>query len=221
MIIDKRIRTSLLAIAADLSLTFVKLLLAVVTGSSVILADAFHSLTDLLVSLVLLSSIVVKISQERRNSQLGIAVAHRLESCLSILVAVVILYLPFEIINEAQQEKEAISNIWLGIIGMTAVISVVAYMSHLKICTGRDTSSPALEADGYHSLVDVFTSIAVLLSLVCHVFGVYLDSAIAIIIAMVIGFSGVQLLLAAVKDFINSEALAKTVAKSECSQSTV
>lgn len=214
MNIDKRIRTSLLAISADLLLTFVKTLLAIFTGSSVILADAFHSLTDLLVSLVLLSSIVVKVFQEKKNNQSGIIFAHQLESALSILVALIILYLPFEILSEVQNKREALSNVWLGIIGMSLVIVVVAYMSRLKICTGRDTGSPALEADGYHSLVDVFTSIAVLFSLLGYIVGIHLDGFVAIVIAIIIGFSGMQLLLSGIRDFISNKSTTKSIPES-------
>ena len=53
------VRASFIAIGADLFLIFLKYLLSNITGSTVLLADAWHSGGDLAVTLMVLTSIVV------------------------------------------------------------------------------------------------------------------------------------------------------------------
>jgi len=82
MFADRRIRTSLIAIGADLFLTALKLGLALATGSAALLADAYHSGTDLVVSLVLLGSLVIRHRQERKSDAQGSERARKLECFL-------------------------------------------------------------------------------------------------------------------------------------------
>ncbi|MFC3120335.1 cation diffusion facilitator family transporter [Agaribacter flavus] len=203
MIQDRRIKTSLVAICADLVLTAIKAFLAVLTGSAALLADAYHSATDFIVSLILLCGLVIRHGQEKSNNAKGIERARRLESVLAIFVAVIILYVPVEIVQTINANtKESLDNIWFGILGMLVVIALVFFMAKLKTHVGKETDSPALEADGYHSLVDLFSSIAVLISLIGFMIGIDLDDIVAILIAVMIGFSGLELLASGVRSLV-------------------
>ncbi|WP_284215811.1 cation diffusion facilitator family transporter [Agaribacter marinus] len=203
MINDRRIKTSLIAIGADIVLTVIKFALALVTGSAALLADAYHSATDFIVSLILLCGIVVRRQQEKKNSEQGIRLARRIESMLAIAVALIILYVPVEIVRAIRgNEAQILENVWVGIAGMLVVIALVFFMAKLKTYVGKETDSPALEADGYHSLVDLFSSFAVLFSLVGFMVGIYLDNVIAILIAVMIGLSGIELLMSGIRSLV-------------------
>jgi len=203
MIQDRRIRTSLVAIGADVLLTAIKAVLAILTGSAALLADAYHSATDFIVSLILLCGIWIRQRQEKKQSENGIKMARRIESLLAIFVALIILYVPIEIVQEIQNNQvDNIENLWLGIAGMLVVIAIVFFMARLKTHVGKETDSIALEADGYHSLVDLFSSFAVLLSLVGFMVGIYLDNIVALLIAVMIGLSGLELLASGFRSLI-------------------
>ena len=200
MFADRRIRTSLIAIGADLFLTALKLGLALATGSAALLADAYHSGTDLVVSLVLLGSLVIRHRQERKADARGSERARKLECVLAILVALLILYVPIEILLEVRgREQSEIQHLWLGIGGVLVIIALVFFMARLKQRVGQDTDSPALEADGYHSQVDLFSSLAVLVSLMGTLVGLYLDEIVALIIALLIGVAGIELLISGLR----------------------
>ncbi len=203
MIQDRRIRTSLVAIFADIVLTAIKFILAIFTGSAALLADAYHSATDFIVSLILLGGIVIRQRQEHKRNEQGIKLARRLESILAILVALIILYVPVEILQQVREsEGHQIENVWLGIFGMLLVIAIVFFMARLKTYVGKETDSIALEADGYHSMVDLFSSFAVLVSLIGFMMGIYLDNIVALLIAVMIAVSGLELLLSGFKSLI-------------------
>ena len=208
MINDRRIKTSLLAILTDIILTAMKASLAVVSGSAALLADAYHSATDLIVSIILLVGIVIRNKQESKGDEQGIFKARRLESWLAILVACIILYVPFEIVQEIKDKPvETLENLWIAIVGTLLIIAMVFFISRLKTHVGKQTDSPALEADGYHSMVDVFTSIAVLLSLVGYMVGVYLDDIVAVLIAVMIAVSGIELLVSGFRSLVRGTEL--------------
>ncbi|EIJ33587.1 protease modulator HflK family protein [Thiothrix nivea] len=200
---DRRIRTSLLAILADALLVVIKMATAWATGSAALLADAYHSITDFAVSTILLVGLVTRHRQERTGNPAAIARAYRFEAILAILVALLILYVPVEIVREVQgRSPEELKNLWVGIAGVLLSIAIAWFMARLKTWVGRDTDSPALEADGYHSQMDVFSSIAVLVSLVGMMIGIYLDEIVAVIIAVMVGVAGVELLVAGFRSLL-------------------
>ena len=132
MLSDRRIRTSLIAIGADLLLTGAKVGLALLTGSAALRADAYHSGTDLVVSLVLLVSLIIRFRQERKGAQAG-QKARMLESLLAIAVALLILYIPVEILLELNaRSAEDVRFLWAGILGVLVILALVHFMARLK-----------------------------------------------------------------------------------------
>lgn len=199
MLSDRRIRTSLIAIGADLLLTGAKVGLALLTGSAALLADAYHSGTDLVVSLVLLVSLIIRFRQERKGAQAG-QKARMLESLLAIAVALLILYIPVEILLELNaRSAEDVRFLWAGILGVLVILALVHFMARLKTYVGQETDSPALEADGYHSKIDLFTTLAVLASLVGLLVGINIDEPVALIIALLIAVAGIELLVSGIQ----------------------
>lgn len=208
MFSDRRIRTSLIAIVADLILTAIKLVTSWITGSTALLADAYHSLSDILVSLTLLCGICIRVSVEKGRLSISEEKAHQLESILAIIMSCLILYVPVEIIQEIKsQEAEDLQHLWVGIVGILLCIAIAWLMSRLKTWVGKETNSMALVADGYHSQLDVFSSIAVLLSLIGTMIGIYLDEIVAVIIAVMVTIAGLELLISGIKSLLTGAEL--------------
>ncbi|MBX2858098.1 MAG: cation diffusion facilitator family transporter [Cellvibrionaceae bacterium] len=208
MLSDRRIRTSLLAIATDLTLATIKLLLAIYTGSAALRADALHSATDLFVSIILLVGIALKLQQEKSQNPSEKPWGHIIEASLAVFVALIILYVPYDIIsNIGQHNTQPIKHLAVGIFGTLAVIFIVLFIARLKLYVARQTDSIALEADAYHSMVDVFTSIAVLVSLLGFMVGIELDNTVAVVIAIMITVTGLELLVSGIKSLIQKTAL--------------
>ena len=63
---DRRLHTFLISIGTDIFLTSVKGILFFYTGSVAIFADAYHSFSDLIVSLTVLTGIALRLRQERK-----------------------------------------------------------------------------------------------------------------------------------------------------------
>lgn len=219
---DRRIRTSLIGIVADIVLISIKGTLAAFTGSQALAADALHSLTDLFISFSVLSGILIRRWRERSADGLEeVAAAEQvseaaveskeieeeeapkksrsprgswIEALVAYIVSLFILYMPYEILTGIGEKKNVyIQNVWWAILGTIACIAIAYYISRFKIMVGRESDSLSLEADGQHSRMDMYTSFAVLFSIVGQMIGIRLDPIVAVIIAVLIAITGLHL----------------------------
>jgi membrane protease subunit HflK len=241
--LDRRVRTSLISIGTDFFLTSLKGILAVFTGSVAILADAYHSFSDLIVSATVLTGILLRQRQERRAKGLATgsippdadtggvpdpegssasesAPGYWIESVVALFVAVVILYTAYQVVSKViVGPPDQIGNIWVAMVGITACVAIAYLISRFKLMVGRETDSPALLADGYHSRMDMFTSIAVLLSLMGQWIGIGLERIVAVLIAVMIAINGLHLLISSVvslfrKTQVDAKGLWETISSS-------
>ncbi len=226
---NKRIKASLISISTDIFLIATKSTLAALSGSAALLADAYHSLSDLFVSLAVLSGSAFRSWMEKREllqstqaesaenenslelQEVSPAKAEEdedsppakpgywVEAGITYIISLIILYLPYEIISGiSKQKKYDLEYTWLAIIGVIACIVITYFISRYKLLAGREVDSPALVADGYHSRMDMFTSVAVLFSMLGQIIGIKLDPLVAVVIAVMIGIVGLELFITSV-----------------------
>lgn len=206
---DRRVRTCLASIGTDIFLISLKGTLAVFTGSLAILADAYHSFSDLIVSCTVLTGVLFRRRQERKAGETRpptttseAAPGYWIESLVALFVALVILYTAYQVFSKVIiSPPDQIRNIWLAVVSITACAAIAYLISRFKIMVGRETDSPALVADGYHSRMDMFTSIAVVLSLMGQWIGIKLDPMVAVLIAVIIAITGINLFISSFVGF--------------------
>ncbi|USD67138.1 cation transporter [Vibrio sp. SCSIO 43136] len=203
MFTDRRIRTSTTALVFDLALTGFRIGLAWLTASMALTADALHSITDALVSFALLLSMIYRFKQEQTGCEVRIHRAKKAEAIAVVFVALMILAVPFEIYQQTQSmQSMQINNAWWGIAGIGVVMLVLLFIAKLKMLVGIETDSEALKADSQHTKVDLLTSAAVLLSLVGSLVGFNIDQYVALLIAVMIFYAGIELLNGGVRTFL-------------------
>ncbi len=238
---NRKIKASLISICSDVLMISIKAVLASLSGSAALLADAYHSLSDLFVSISVLTGAASRSYVEKRaeacaqsQTETGTQTAteetgseqsaatdeaqsesarknapgYWIEAGIAYIISLVILYLPVEIISGlADSGSYEIRNTWIAVIGVVLCIIIAYFLSRFKIQVGAETDSPALAADGYHTRMDMFSSIAVLFSLMGHQIGIRLDPLVAIIIAVLIGITGLELFITSVMGFVQKTSL--------------
>jgi membrane protease subunit HflK len=215
MKLDRRVRTSLISICTDILLISIKGVTAFLTGSFAILADALHSFSDLIVSCTVLTSILLRKLRERKagvtlqeststpeTEKKQAVPGYWIESLVALFVSLVILYTAYGIVSKVMAAPaDQIRNLWIGVIGVTLCIGIAYFISRFKIMVGRETDSPALVADGFHSRMDMFTSIAVVLSIMGQGIGIPLDRIVAVVIAVLVAMIGLNLFISSIVGF--------------------
>ena len=181
--------TILITIVVNLGLIGLKFLLAAVSGSLSLRASAWHSFSDVFVSGIVLAGLL----HARRNH--ATQSANRIEHGVSLLVALFIWYIGFDIFRTALsgEEPELQHVFWVALAALLT-IALSYFMARYKTYVGRATNSPSLVADGYHSLMDMYSSIVVVASLFGYAIGFRsLDKVAAVVIVLFIAYAGYEI----------------------------
>lgn len=182
--------TILITIVVNLGLIGLKFLLAGVSGSLSLRASAWHSFSDVFVSGIVLAGLV----HARRNHATAQGVS-RIEHGVSLLVALFILYIGFDIFRAALSGAEPeLQNVFWVALAALLTIALSYFMARYKTYVGQATNSPSLVADGYHSLMDMYSSIVVVAGLFGYAIGFRsLDKVAAVVVVLFIAYAGYEI----------------------------
>jgi membrane protease subunit HflK len=196
--IDRKSIAALISVGINVFLALLKALLAIFSGSLALLADAYHSGSDIFVSLLVFLGIKVPkrdtIAPSRRAS---------IENIISVVISLFILYAAYTVFKTAAVgQRIAIRILPVAIFGTFLSIIITYFLARYKIYVGKATNSPSLIADGYHSRADMYSSIAVLIGLVGYLIGLLIDALAAIVVALFIVFTGIEILQSGVRALV-------------------
>lgn len=201
---------ALYSMLVNLSLLGAKLLLATLTGSLALRADAVHTMADVLASGAILLGL--KISERKSESfPLGL---YKVENLAAIAISFLLFLTAYEIILEAALGAEqAAPYQGYALLAVAAIIPLPYIFGSYQIRVGRQTGSPSLIADGVQHRADVLTSSLVFLALAAQNIGFPLDRLAAAIIALVIVKEGWHILVDGMRVLLDASVDAKTLEK--------
>jgi membrane protease subunit HflK len=176
-------KTILIAIVANLVLIVLRFFLANISGSLGLKANAWHSFADVFVSsVVFLGLVFSRLSANKLKTSM-----EKAEHILAIIVSLFIFYMGVEILSDAlSNETTELRSVPFVAAGAFIGILINYFMARYKIFVGEQTNSQSLIADGYHSKMDMYCSIAVLIGLLGSLFGMPSLDKISAVIAMVL-----------------------------------
>ncbi len=190
-------RWALGSLFLNLFLSVIKLIFALLTGSLALMAEAIHSFSDLVASVI--SLISVKLSA-KKSSEFPYGL-YKIENIASIIISFFLFFASYEIIREAffSKEPQEIKHTEVAIAVMVvAMLSTLIY-SRLEIKAAKKLNSPALLADAQHIWADFLSSLIVIVGLVGVYLGYPLDKYAAAIVALFILHSGWEILTSGIK----------------------
>jgi membrane protease subunit HflK len=192
---ERKERTLLITLIANIILIALRFFLADVSGSIGLQANAWHSFADVFVSaVVFLGLFISRIGAVKLKRAVG-----KIENVLALFVSVFIFYMGIEILFEALN-NEGTELKYVPFVAAGAFIGIIInyFMARYKIYVGEASGSQSLIADGYHSKMDMYCSIAVLIGLLGSLFGMNSLDKISAIVAMVL------IIMAGYEIFINN-----------------
>jgi len=181
-------RASAIAVAANILLILLKVVVGVLGGSISIIAQAIDSLLDLLASLITFFSLRFASKPPDREHPFGHGKAESIsgvaQGALIFAAAAFILYQSVT----RMMSSAAVGYVTAGIGVMAACIVVDIILSRYLARVARETDSVALEAYARNITTDIYTMSGVLIGLVVvHLTGLnILDPIIAIAVALLI-----------------------------------
>lgn len=153
------------------------------------LSDRGYSETDTMLSDPIYAGqirIIPRDQLEDGTEKLRLA-SKKLEHLLAIFVSVFIFIMGIEILSDALSGEQTELK-YVPFVAAAAFVGVAInyFMARYKIYVGEQTGSSSLIADGYHSKMDMYCSIAVLVGIVGSLFGMPDLDKISAVVAMVL-----------------------------------
>lgn len=188
----------------NFGLTIYKGLLGIVSGSAALIADAFHSLADVVCSIVTMISMKISARPENEDYQYGYGKIQYFSTAVVGTVLIMgALFLFFEslilILKGNAQAPHAVAA-WGAIIS----IAVNEFMYRYQMCVAMENNSPAIRADALDNRSDALSSIGVLFGIVGAVIGFpFLDPLAAMFVAFLVLKIGLELVQDALKGLMD------------------
>jgi cation diffusion facilitator family transporter len=157
---------ALSSVAASIGLTIVKIIIALLTGSISILADAAHSGLDLVASLLTFLAVRVADRPADATHHYGHGKVENLSAFIEAgLLFLTALWVIYEAIHRLiSHESNVDANIWAFVV-MSIAIVVDFARSRALLRVARKLGSQALEADALNFKTDIWSSSFVLVGL--------------------------------------------------------
>jgi cation diffusion facilitator family transporter len=189
----KKIRSiTLWGVLANIFLIAIKVFSGVLIKSSALIADGFHSLSDLATDFVVLAGIRLSNRPPDEAHPYG---HKRFETLATQIVGLILLVVGFGFIWKASQaifqgEENFPGGMMLVVAGVSIVVKEILFVLTRRI--SKETHSTALYANAWHHRSDSLSSGAVLLGAMASLLGWgYADQVATIVVGlMIIGVAG-------------------------------
>jgi len=193
-------KAAILSIAVNILLVALKYALAFVSGSIALIADAWHSLSDVFVSALVLAGV--------RISKKGLRVAAIVENAVALAISVLILIAAVVLVVKSlkPQPEEGIKFLPVVLVGTVICAAISRLIGQYKVKVGTEENSPSLKADGHHSLMDFYTTAVVAVGLLGQTIGLKLDSVAAVIVVLFVVRVGLEITVIAIRGLVQEYA---------------
>jgi len=189
-----------LNLLGNIGLLLIKLLGGIFGHSEALIADAVHSLSDVIVSVMLIVGLKVSAAPPDDDHHWGHGhvefIVAIVIGTLLVCAAITIVIVALTSIVEDVTHAPGLLAVWAGCIAV--VVCEILYRH--GICVGEQMNSPAMIANAREKRSDAFSSIAALTG----VFGArmgfgFLDPAAAVVVAFMIARFGIETLVSGVR----------------------
>jgi cation diffusion facilitator family transporter len=182
-----------------------QILFGIIGHSQALLADGFHTLSDLLSDFIVLFA--VKQSSQKADAEHPYGHG-RIETLATVALGLLLLlaglgigYRGFLSIISNEQAKPELITLFFAFLA----IGSKEFLYRYTLKAARQTHSSMLESNAWHHRSDALSSIVVVVGISTQIIGVpYMDAAAAIIVAIMIVLMGFRLTQAAFKELIDT-----------------
>ena len=191
------------SIVVNLILFAAKGSLGLITGSVSLIADAFHSLSDVSTSVVVLTSFHIA----RKPSDASHPFGHgRMETIATVIIAVLLIVTGVELFKEGIQRiwhPRPFDAPWIVIVIIALTVAVKEALALFSRELGRIIDSASLEADFWHHRTDAISSVLVILAFIGQRLNIsFLDGLFGVAVAGMIAFTGWRIAKKGVDDLL-------------------
>lgn len=198
------------SIIGNIILAAIKMVFGIMLNSISMLADAVHTASDVLTSLVVILGFKMSSIPADQKHPHGHG---RIEFIATLLIALMLLAVGVKFGYDSYQRylvNTPVSGSYLVVIFMIAAALFKELMSRFSIELGNRIDSPALIADAWHHRTDAIASFLVALAILASQFGYYrVDAILGFAVSVLIIWTGIEIFL---------DSCSKIIGESDASQ---
>jgi cation diffusion facilitator family transporter len=183
-----------LSIVINVLLFGLKYWAGIVTHSVAIIADAWHSLSDSLSSIVLLVGVKAAIKPADKKHPFGHG---RAELIASVIIGVLLAIVGFNFFTEAiskLSKREAADFGTLAVVVVAVSVVLKEGIAQFSFWASRQTGSQVLRADGWHHRSDAISSLVILAGIFLGKYFWWIDGVLGILISILILYAAYDIL---------------------------
>jgi len=194
-----------LSIVINIVLFILKYWAGVVTGSVAIIADAWHTLSDSISSIVVLVGAKMADKPADKEHPFGHG---RAELIASIIIGMLLAVIAFNFVLESIDKLQNHESVKFGRIAIIAtVVSIVAKeaIAQFAFWAGKKTNSNTLKADGWHHRSDAISSVIILAGIFLGPYFWWIDGVLGLIVAALIFYAAYEIISDASNPLLGEE----------------
>lgn len=188
------LREGWISIIGNTILFFLKYWAGIVTGSLALIADAWHTLSDTVSSVIVL--IAGKVSRKPADNDHPFGHG-RAEHIAAIIIGVLLAIIAFDFVVGAVEKFSSKEKTIFGTIAwVVTIFSILSKeaMAQYAFWAAKKSNSSILKADAWHHRSDALSSVVILVGLTIGNYFWWTDAVLSFIVALMIGYTSYKIL---------------------------
>ncbi len=206
-------REGIVSVILNLLLFVLKYYAGMVSASVALIADAWHTLSDSLTSIVVIFGIKMSSRKPDKEHPFGHG---RWEQISAIIIAILLAVVGFEFIrdsiNKLSVHESANFGVWAYVATITSIV-LKEGLAQYAFRIARITNNSSVKADGWHHRSDALSSVLVLIGLFLNSYFWWIDSALGVLVSLMLFSAAYSIIKEAVNKILGEEPSKEIVGK--------
>lgn len=206
------IREGVVSLLLNLLLFVLKQYAGIVSGSVALIADAWHTLSDSLTSLVVIVGIRLSRQKPDKEHPFGHG---RWEQISAIVIAFLLGIVGFDFVKESIDKFTSHGAADFGVLAYVATILTILVkegLAQYAFHIARVTGNVSVKADGWHHRSDALSSVVVLVGLLISPYVWWIDGALGMVISLMLFYVAYEIVREAINKILGEEPAEEIVA---------
>ena len=195
----------IVSVIGNTALFGLKLWAGIVTGSIALTADAWHTMSDSISSVVVIVSTKLASMKADKEHPFGHG---RWEQISAMIIAFLLGVIAFDFMKDSIGRLSTRESVTFGTLAIVAtIISIVSKeaMAQYAFNIGKKTDNVTVKADGWHHRTDALSSVVVLVGIFFSGRFWWIDSVLGIIIALMLFYAAYEIIKEAVTKILGEK----------------
>lgn len=204
-------REGIVSVIVNLLLFILKYYAGIVSASVALIADAWHTLSDTLTSVVVIAGIKLSSKKPDKEHPFGHG---RWEQVSALMIALLLGLVGVEFVKDSINKLQSHEAAVFGWIAYTATIISIVFkeaLAQYAFYIARRTGNTAVKADGWHHRSDALSSAVVLVGLLLSRYFWWIDSILGLIVSFMLFYAAYGIIREAVNKILGEEPKAEII----------